>query len=382
MILLIISITLFALYSLLMILYGYGWRRQKKFMLSSAGPGREKISVLIPARNEAQHIAACIRSILDNDFPKAQLEILVIDDYSTDATAQLAAETLQEHGRVLRLADYLDKGEPLNAYKKKALEIAIAQATGHWILTTDADCCVPNNWLSTMSNAGQHPDIQFMAAPVSFTPFKGKKSLLYYFQSLDFMTMQGITVASIKLDLGNMCNGANLAFRKTAFAAVGGYKDIDHIASGDDMLLMYKMQQHFPDGIRYIKSTEAIVHTPAQGSWLDFLNQRIRWSSKAGKYQEKKLTWILAIVYCFNLQFLPLLVAGLFHTYFLSIALGLLLLKTLIEMIFLIPVARFYNKTNELFLFPLLQPLHIIYIITAGFLGKFGHYKWKDRKVT
>src|SRR5690606_15592459 len=121
----------------------------------------------------------------------------------------------------------------------------------------------------------------------------------------------------------------------------------------------------------------AIVYTPAQGSWLELLQQRIRWSSKADKYQEKKLTWILAVVYFFNALFIPLLIAGLFHSYFLLLAAGLLGLKILIELVFLIPVSRFYNKTNELFLFAVLQPLHIIYIITAGFLGKFGHYKWK-----
>jgi hypothetical protein len=61
--------------------------------------------------------------------------------------------------------------------------------------------------------------------------------------------------------------------------------------------------------------------------------------------------------------------------------LGILLAKVVIELVFLLPVAVFYRKTRELLFFPLLQPLHILYIIMAGFLGKFGTYHWKGRQV-
>jgi cellulose synthase/poly-beta-1,6-N-acetylglucosamine synthase-like glycosyltransferase len=227
----------------------------------------------------------------------------------------------------------------------------------------------------------QNSNIKFIAAPVSFTPALPQANGLYYFQSLDFMTMQGITAASIAMNLGNMCNGANLAFHKQAFDEVGGYSGIDHIASGDDMLLMYKIKRQFPYGIFYLKSDEAIVRTPAQPDWKSFLNQRIRWSSKADKYDEKKLTFILAIVYFFNLSFVPMFIAGFFHYSYWLWMLGILFAKVLIELAFLIPVARFYGKIKELWYFPLFQPLHIAYIIMAGFLGKFGSYQWKGRTV-
>ncbi len=167
--------------------------------------------------------------------------------------------------------------------KKKALEIAIGEARGELIITTDADCIVPPGWLRHITGLYEEEQAVFIAAPVSFTPgdSQGTKNTLYYFQSLDFMTMQGITAASVRMNLGSMCNGANLAFSKAAFDTVGGYKGIDHIASGDDMLLMHKMQQHYPGRTRYLKSEAAIVATAAQPGWRDFLNQRIRWSSKA-----------------------------------------------------------------------------------------------------
>lgn len=368
-------------YAVLMMVYKAGWHRQRPYE-HEARPAAIAVTVIIPARDEAQHIGPCLESVLNNHYPGHLLEIIVVDDFSTDNTAEIAAAILAGgKGQVLRLEQYLKPEERLNSYKKKALEIAIGKARGSWIITTDADCRVPSGWLQALSSMMEQPGIQFIAAPVTFTAPAQRKDTCYYFQSLDFMTMQGITAASLQLGLGNMCNGANLAFSREAFYAVDGYKGIDHIASGDDMMLMYKIQQQYPTGIRYLKMQQAIVETPAQAGWRSFLNQRIRWSSKADKYDDKKLTAILALVYFFNVHLLVLAVAGFFNSFYWWWLLGMLFAKILAELLFLVPVASFYSKKRELLVFPLLQPLHILYIILAGFLGKFGSYQWKGRKV-
>jgi len=111
------------------------------------------------------------------------------------------------------------------------------------------------------------------------------------------------------------------------------------------------------------------------------LNQRIRWSSKAGKYNDTRLTLILLLVYLFNLSLLVLFTAALFIPAYWIWLSGILFVKVLIELWYLAPVARFYNKSGELWYFPLLQPMHIAYIVLAGFLGKFGKYQWKGRSV-
>lgn len=378
--LIIISVLLFLAYAVLMLVYARGWHSRKGRPAAAMQGPLPSITIVIPARDEAAHIASCLQSILAQPYPAGMLEILVIDDFSSDDTAVIAERLLSEKGRVLRLAQYLSPEQRLNAYKKKALELAIGEAKGEWIITTDADCIAPSGWLQQLSGAMQAEGVQFIAAPVSFTPAR-RHDVLYYFQSLDFMTMQGITAASAALKLGNMCNGANLAFSKAAYQEVDGYKGIDHIASGDDMMLMYKIQQRYPQGICYLKNREAIVATPAQPTWGSFLNQRIRWSSKADKYDDKKLTVILALVYFFNLNFLALGIAGFFDMRCWLMLCLLLIAKVAVELGFLAPVAAFYRKTKELVFFPLLQPLHILYIIMAGFLGKFGSYQWKGRRV-
>jgi cellulose synthase/poly-beta-1,6-N-acetylglucosamine synthase-like glycosyltransferase len=218
----------------------------------------------------------------------------------------------------------------------------------------------------------------FIAAPVMFslTP-----SWLGLFQVLDFMSLQGITAAAVAAGSHTMCNGANLAYKKEAFERVGKFKGIDHIASGDDMLLMYKIKQHYPNQLGFIYSSNMIVQTAPMPTWKGFLNQRIRWASKANSYSDKTILPVLVLVYCFNVLLLMTLIAGIFIHGFYPWVFYSLLLKTVIELIFMIPVARFFGLTNTLFFFPLMQPFHIVYTVIAGWLGKFGTYQWKGRMV-
>jgi cellulose synthase/poly-beta-1,6-N-acetylglucosamine synthase-like glycosyltransferase len=208
--------------------------------------------------------------------------------------------------------------------------------------------------------------------------------LLAAFQSLDFMTMQGITGAAVFKKLHNMCNGANLAYERTAFDAVNGFKDIDNIASGDDMLLMHKIYQQNPNKVLYLKSPEAIVSTQPSGSWKEFLHQRIRWASKADQYKDKRIFWVLFMVYLFNfllIAFPILLIFADANGDWWKYWLGTALIKTAVETYFLYKVAGFFQQRSLLLWFPFLQPLHWLYIVLAGWLGKFGSYQWKERKV-
>ena len=375
--------TIALLYVILMLLYRYGFSQEKQTTAVSEGNIYEYpfFSIIIPARNEAANIKECLQSILHNDYPGDRYEIILIDDFSTDDTAAIAQQLLLAPHRVLRLEDYLSAEERINAYKKKALEIAIQQSAGTYIITTDADCTLPSQWLHLYAAALQEPGAHFIAAPVSFTPYQQQKTWLYYFQSLDFMTMQGITVASNKLNLGNMCNGANMLFSRAAYDAVEGYRGIDHKASGDDMMLMQKIQQRFPDSIRYLFEQNATVQTPVQPDFSSFINQRIRWASKADSYPQFKMTLILLIVYLFNCSMLVTTILAFIWPSYAITLFYVFVLKVTAELFFLYPVARFYRKKTELIFFIFLQPLHILYIIIAGFLGKFGTYSWKGRTV-
>lgn len=354
-------------YAMLIGYYHGGW---KQLPLYTA---REKtastfISVVIAVRNEEKNINDLLASLRQQDYPASFFEVIIVDDHSTDNTWNLLQEA-----KVTAI-----KMDDSGAYKKFAIETGIKAARGTLIVTTDADCRFNTNWLSTLASFYEEKQAKFIAAPVLM---KHDKGLLSLFQSLDFITLQGITAASVHKRFHSMCNGANLAYERAAFFEVNGFAGIDSIPTGDDMLLMHKIYTRYPDKVFYLKSAAAIVETEPAFSWRAFFQQRIRWASKADQYQDKRITAVLWLVYLLNLSFPVLAVASIWKSTWLFFMSLLLLAKILIEFPFVQSVARFFGQQRLMWYFPFLQPLHILYTIIAGWLGRFGSYKWKGRKV-
>lgn len=362
------------LYAVLLMAYRFWYSKLSVFKPADNVAPTTKFSIVIPARNEAANIKACVESILAQDYPKEAFEIIVMDDFSEDDTAFIVEALHHQHSNVhlFKLADYF-KPHELTAFKKKAIEKAVSHAKGDWIITTDADCIVPTKWLSLYNAYILKEQPVFVAAPVMFIKTKG---ILNQFQILDFLALQGITAASVGAGKHSMSNGANLAFEKAAFIAVGGYQGVDHIASGDDMFLMHKMKETLVKPIGYLFHPDAIVLTDAMPTWKQFIMQRIRWSSKARYYDDRSIFWVLLLVYLFNLSFLLMCLLGNFKSLIIALA-----FKTFFELFFLDPVAQFFHKKEELRYFPLYQPIHIVYNIVAGLFGQIKTYTWKGRKV-
>jgi biofilm PGA synthesis N-glycosyltransferase PgaC len=370
MILLWIIIPLFLLYSVLIIYYWLSWRSIADFIPSEKLPGT-KISVIIPARNEEGNIGYLLTALQQQTYLKDLFEVIVIDDHSEDRTAEIVKQFIDV--KLLSLKD-----DAINSYKKKAIETGIAAATGELIVTTDADCLPSPEWLQTIAAFKEEKQPVFIAAPVVIDC---NASIVQLFQSIDFMVLQGITGAVVHKKNLSMCNGANLAYEKKAFTEVNGFTGIDHIASGDDMLLMHKIAKRWPDKVHYLKSKDAIVSTQPVKTWAAFFNQRIRWASKARQYDDKRILPVLMLVYFFNLSFLALLIGGFWNYYYWLAAILLWLLKTLIELPFFWSLSVFFNKQWAIKWFFFFQPLHILYTIISGLFGQFGKYEWKGRRV-
>lgn len=369
-------ITLFFLcYAVLILYYRSGWNHLEEFFLDKNYLPSTKVSIIIPARNEAKNIGNLLNDLLAQYYPDDLIEIIVIDDHSEDNTAEIIKS--YSGVKYIDLAAYLNT-EKLNSYKKKAIEIAIAQSTGELIITTDADCTMNSYWLLSIVSYFEKTNCKLIAAPVDYLNNGG---WFQTFQSIDFMTMQGITGAVIHTNSATMCNGANLAYTREAFYTVNGFKGIDSIASGDDMLLMHKIEQRYPKKTKYLKCKHAIVFTAPMQESKTFFNQRIRWASKSAHFRDKRITAILSIVYMLNLSFLILFLCAFKWPSLLLALLILFTCKVALELMLIIPVSKFFGKENELIWFPILQILHIPYIIISGMAGAFGTYTWKDRKV-
>ena len=348
--------------------------RQLIFMqrFTASQVSADKASIIIAARNEETHIGPCLESLLAQDFPPSQMEIIVVDDQSVDGTAALVRSYADRGIRLISLG----KDEAFG--KKAAIARGIAAATHGIIITTDADCSYSNKWINTLLCFREKMDAVFVAAPVQF---RKEINLLDRLQSLDFMALQGITAAGVSGKYLNMCNGANLLYTKEAFLQVRGFEGIDHIASGDDMLLMEKIDRAFPGGVAYCFSEDAIVVTEPAASWAAFIQQRIRWSSKAKNYTSFVTKAVLLLVYLLNAAVVSLLLAGIFDFQLLKYGLLLTAMKTIVELPFMIRIARFFNKSALIAWFIPIQPLHALYTIVAGTFGLFSKYRWKGREV-
>jgi cellulose synthase/poly-beta-1,6-N-acetylglucosamine synthase-like glycosyltransferase len=385
MLLISITIILFIPYVWLMLYYRSAWKKIPDFVAAeNAYNELPFISIIIAARNEEKNIGKCIQSILDQTYPAEKYEIIVTDDHSTDKTVSIIQSFQKNNIQVLHLADFIF-GQKINSYKKKSIDTALQFAKGELIVTTDAECIAPPKWLETRAHFYKQKSPVFVALPVNFTNSSIShslfKKLFKVFQSLDFMTLQGITGASVFKKVHVMCNGANLAYQKEVFFKVGGFEGVDKLASGDDMLLMQKIQAQYPDEISFLKSKEVIVNTAPAETLKDFMNQRIRWASKAGSYTDKKIISVLLLVYLLNvwlffLGILSCVYSEVFYLFILS-----MILKTVSELLFMLPVAQFFDKKKQLWWFLPAQPFHILYTVMAGWLGQFGSYQWKGRKV-
>jgi len=370
---------LLIIYAVLIDYYRRAWNQIPEFESNDSIP-TTYISIIIAVRNEEKNVDALLESLSQQSYSKDLFQVIIIDDYSEDETWNKLTQFNPRGLNTLftRLSDHTNEGEIIRSHKKKAIETGIKLAKGTLIVTTDADCLFPVDWLITIARFYEKNKAKFIAAPVRIT---AAASLLSVFQTLDFLTLQGITGASVFKRIHSMCNGANLAYEKAAFMEVEGFKGIDDIPSGDDMLLMHKIYQKYPEKVFYLKSSAAIVSTAAVSSWKQFFHQRIRWASKWDSYDDKKIMSVLLLVYAVNFCFLILGIAAFFSNTWLFFFILLLVAKVLIEFPFVNTVAAFFRQQYLLKYFLLMQPLHIAYTIIAGWLGRFGSFEWKGRRI-
>jgi len=372
-----IALFLFFFYAILIGYYYRAWKRIPAPDFSVIKQNDIKISIIIPARNEEQNISNCIQSLLQQTYSKDFFEIIIVDDHSTDDTWKILKQfsSVEKNIIPLKLSDFISPD--IKAYKKFAIETAINHSNGDLIITTDADCTFNNRWLETIASFHNSTKAKFIAAPVKI---KANNSFLSIFQTLDFITLQGITGASVYKHFHSMCNGANLAYEKKGFFDVNGFRGIDNIPSGDDMLLMHKIYTKYPEQVFFLKNKNAIVSTQPETTWKKFFNQRIRWSSKADKYDDNRIFWILLFVYIINVLLIVLLLLSFLNITYLFLFLILLVAKTIIEFPFVKSVSSFFDQQKLMIYFPFLQPFHILYTVIVGWLGKFGSYDWKGRR--
>ena len=363
-----------AIYALLLIWLIWGWKRQSWFEPGSYEPNI-KISVIIPARNEECNIENCLDALLKQDYPKNLFEVIVVDDHSNDETVKKGSSFIKKNSaknfRIVSLSDKKDYGFG----KKQALSAGIKSSNNELIVTTDADCKMKPGWLSTMNSYFYHHKLQMLIMPVSVDD--GNR-FFYRLQSLEFVSIAGVTGATAGHGNPIMCNGANLAFKREAFENVEGYAGNLKYASGDDVFLLYKIKKAFPGKVHYLKNPGAIVTTYPSTGLNEFFNQRVRWFSKSQAFKDNTTIFAGIVVGVFNLLLAVSPLCLLFSDcrfWFLA-----WVVKIIIDFPFLLMVSSWFGKRHLMVFYPIAALAYPFYVCLVFLLGLSGRFSWKGRR--
>ena len=362
------------LYVVLVLYMQKGWEKLPNFQ-SHAAPMLSKVSVIIAARNEQDNIGKTLDCIVKQNYPKELLEIIVVDDHSTDLTGSIVESYAEKGVRLITL----NEGNKLNSYKKIAINKAIHAATGDVIMTTDADCAMGEDWVLSVVQYMESEHKIMVSSPVCY---HHEKSYFERLQTLEFLYLIGLGAAGIGQNKPTTCNGANLAYKKALFFEMGGFNGIDDLASGDDELFLHKVAEKYANQIGFCKSRHAIVYTDAKENLKSFLNQRKRWASKSTKYKDKKVVFLGVSIWLYNVMLVASLLS-LFAGYIQYIQLISLsfVMKFLVELYFLYPIVSFHKRKELLWNLPVLTLIHSLYLVYIGITGNIGKYDWKGRTV-
>ena len=336
------------------------------------------LTVVIPARNEAANIGLLLDDLLQQTLAKNQFEIIVANDASTDDTALIVSQFQAKNDLNVTLLSLPDL--PTAAPKKRAITESLHIANGALIVTTDGDCRVGKRWLETIAQTYAQTGAKMISGPVVLVG-QERGHLFDTFQTIEFSSLIGAGACLIEAGFPTMCNGANLAYERAAFEAVGGYANIDHLASGDDELLMQKIAQRFPQQIVFLKNREAIVRTAPQPTWQAFYQQRVRWGSKWNVNRRMATMAVAVFVFFVNSSVILSITAAAVGYLETKHLLFILALKYVPEFLFLTLIIRFLGQNKKIIYIPLVQLFYPFYVLFFGVAAQRKSYVWKNRSL-
>ncbi|WP_162343618.1 glycosyltransferase [Cyclobacterium salsum] len=328
-------------------------------------------TVLIPFRNEEGNLEILLPN-LQRHLPN-QLPVIFIDDHSEDRGGLLLKTFIKKEG----LPHWrCVKSDGIG--KKAALQTGINCSSTGLILTTDADVQIKSGWVREMTAAFAMPEVQLVAGPVLSSSASG---IFARFQRVEWASIGLLTGVSYYLGNPLMCSGANLAFRRSGFQAVSGYRGNEHLLTGDDEFLMKKIvRQYGPEAVKYNASPDCLVRTnPLPDGWA-WMEQRSRWASKWNAHKEVGHAMAAAALVLLSLcQVFSMLIAFISFSFIgWTVLFGVL--KFLTEWAVLGRVLRQFGvsgSNGDYFLAGWIFPLMVLITFPRAISGK---YTWKGRK--
>jgi cellulose synthase/poly-beta-1,6-N-acetylglucosamine synthase-like glycosyltransferase len=234
------------------------------------------VSVIICARNESQNIIDLLPKILEQDYP--EFEVVVVNDASWDETG----DELDEMRKVYPNLQIVTITESMQYRpgKKFALTLGIKKAQFEHLILTDADCApASRNWLKNMALSFD-ANKELVLGVGSFVPQSSFTNALIRFEN--FLTGT-FYLSFAKAGFPYMGVGRNMAYTKSLYNKVGGFKKHYHIVSGDDDLFVKEAATSKNTSICVEPESHMISKPPA--TWVAWWKQKKRHYTTSGHYR-------------------------------------------------------------------------------------------------
>lgn len=324
------------------------------------------ITVLVAARNEEKNILDCLESLDKLIYPKEKLEIIIINDHSTDRTGEIISSFIYDKPKFKMIIPESQIGYLRG--KANALANAINLANGEVILTTDADCTVSTTWALTHGSY-YFNDVVFVGG---FTTQENKDSFSGM-QAIDFIYLLIVAAGAQNLGRPLSCIGNNMSYRKSVYDEIGGYKNLPFSITEDSKLQLAINKLNKYKMIYPLDPGGLVVSKPCPDL------KTLYWQKKRWGVGGSKNDFIGFVVMAWG--FISSGAMLLTPLFFSPTALYLCLFKIFADYFFVYPVFKRLNLNLKVFHFVAFEIYFIIYVVLLPFVVlRNPKVKWKGRE--
>lgn len=329
------------------------------------------VSLVIAYRNESKNLQALCDSIQNLHYPAQLIEIIWVDDHSEDTSTELIQNAMKDALTSQQFIRCAGNG------KKASIQQGILEARHEWILLTDADVILPVHWIESMLTELKL-DTSAICGPVKFT---ADTSFLERWMQLDLAALVSTGAAYLEAGTPVMANGANMLIRKSAYLMALEDMHGSSFASGDDVFLIQTFHKLSPNSVSFCYSKNAMVLTKGPENFTAFIQQRIRWASKAKGYKNKESIFLSVFVFVYHALTLSALVFSFFNEIFVPVFLILFWIKYFTDKKFFSRILSFYDILFDPMFVLKSEFIQLIYIPLVGLLSPWYRVKWKGRRI-
>jgi len=339
--------------------------RKKSIVICQDKP---TVSIVVAARNEEKNIMDLLDDLNRQTYSREKLQVIIADDRSTDNTWSIISGFKNKYNNFYGVK--IDELSKTMTPKKHALTKAIEESTGEIIISTDADCRIPNTWVKSIVETFEKET----GIVIGYSKINTKSERFFdHYQSIDFLALMSANAGTLGWDNAWTGSGQNIAYRRSDFDKINGFYPVADKISGDDFYLVQAISKIAK--AKYNTNPAGFVKTKSVENVIKFINQRIRWASNTKKLFNTDYFFLLFLLVNLFTNVL-LLLALLLKDYwqFLPMLFGIKFLFDTIVLFYGSKLFKTEIKLNSYLLWFFLQPLSTPML---GIFSMFGKFRWK-----